>query len=78
MTRIIPGEKITAHTATFPARSYWYRHNKVEIDGKVLDGFIQYCHRANRVEVITCYKDACVTGTNIEWLTRMNGITEVK
>ena len=75
MTRIIVGEKIVTHTSTFPARRYWYRHNRVEVNGTVLEGYIQYRHKSGRVETITCFHDSCVLGTNIEWLKRMNGVS---
>ena len=67
---IIPGEKIKMF-------GYWYRHDTVEIDGKVL-GYIQVRHYHKRgrwparTESITCFKNACVLGTDVGWLIRMN------
>jgi hypothetical protein len=69
---IIPGEKITAYTSTFPSRRYWYRHDRVIVDGVTLEGFIQIRSRDGRVETSTCYKDSCVMGKQVEWLVRQN------
>lgn len=75
---IIPGKKQTSYTSMFPSRRYWYRHDKVEVNGTLLDGFIQtkcrnYGKRiGTRVETITCYGDACVMGQSVDWLIRMN------
>ena len=66
------GHEITAYTATFPARRYTYRHNTVYADGVKLEGFVQIRFRHGRMDVITCFGDCCVTGSNPEWLYRMN------
>lgn len=75
--RIIPGEKQTSYTNTFPACRYWYQHSKVEVNGIVLDGFIQTKHTSSkrfgsRVETITCYGNSCVMGQSVDWLIQMN------
>ena len=53
----------------------WYRHDKVIVDGKELDGVIQVRTngRGGR-ESITGYGAACVLGSDWRWLARQNGI----
>ena len=56
----------------------WYRHDKVEVDGKTLEGYIQVRKRTygsrigKRIETITCFKGSCVLGHDVNWLIRMN------
>lgn len=66
------GPKIMAHTPTFPSRKYWYRIRTVTVDGILLDGHVQVRHRDGRTDVMTCYKNSCVLGQQIDWLIRMN------
>jgi hypothetical protein len=73
----IAGETITTHTATFPARRYTYRHNTVYADGVKLQGFIQVRFRHGRMDVLTCFGDCCVTGSNPQWLYRMNAAAKL-
>jgi hypothetical protein len=73
--KLVPGDKITAYTSTFPARRYWYRHDAVEVDGKRLDGYIQVRSRGKRIESITCFQNSCVLGSDVNWLRRMNSKT---
>lgn len=77
MLRVIPGERITAYTSTFPSRRYWYRHDTVTFNGVKLDGFIQVTRIHGHIRAITVYKDSCVIGRDPEWLACMNGITAV-
>lgn len=69
------GEQITSRWGQ------WYRHDVVMVDDKPLEGHIQVRRRyygkriGHRMDTITCYKDSCVCGHNIEWLARQNEIT---
>lgn len=71
---IVPGEKITAYTSTFPARRYWYRHDYVILGspGVALKGCIQVRYECHRYSVITCFNNFCVVGYSVDWLIRMN------
>jgi len=71
------GEKQTGYTNTFPARRYWYRHDKVLANGVELEGFLQtkgrqYNRYGERIETITCFRQACVMGAQLDWLFTMN------
>jgi hypothetical protein len=55
----------------------WRKRLIVYIGEKRLEGFIQVRRRFKREDVITCFNDRCVMGSNWEWLARQNGI-EVK
>ena len=56
----------------------WYRHDRIKVNGKLLEGSIQVRERtfgsklSRRIDTMTCFKDACVRGHNIVWLIRMN------
>ena len=60
----------------------WHRHDRVVVDGMELRGFIQVKERrrivfgrdlgGTRIEVVTCFCQACVHGSNPEWLIRQN------
>lgn len=68
----------TIRTFEFPYRG-WCRHDRVEIDGKVLQGFIQVrCRPARkslqRIEATTCHDSRCVMGASYTWLAGCNGI----
>jgi hypothetical protein len=62
-------------------RGDWYRHDRVEVNGKVLDGFIQVRRRKpsfpripTRIEASTCFGGGAVMGSDWEWLARQNGV----
>lgn len=56
----------------------WYRHDAVHLDGKPLEGFVQVRRKyfgkriGHRIETITCFKNSCVMGRNLEWLAKQN------
>lgn len=60
----------------------WYRHDKVKIDGKELEGSIQVRRRYIRfgrikrheMDSLTCFRGGCVIGNDWTWLAKMNGI----
>ena len=66
------GERITTYTSTFPARRYWYRHDLVKLDGRVI-GRIQTRERFGRVDVMTTHDKSatCVIGKDTDWLVRL-------
>ncbi len=70
--KVVAGKRITAYTSTFPARRYWYRHDTVLADGVLLVGRVQVKSIGKRIEVITCYKNSCVLGRDLDWLERQN------
>ncbi len=61
----------------------WYRHDTVAVDGVPLEGFVQVKEsrlvilgrdmKQNRIEVMTCFRAACVLGRDPSWLVRVNG-----
>lgn len=69
------------HGQTITSRwGQWYRHDKVIVDGKPLDGFIQVRRRyygkriGHRIETTTCVGNACVMGHNVDWLIRNQSV----
>ena len=64
-----------------------YRHDKIEIDGRRLEGHVQIKVRrthkqpsgeyATRTEVITCYRGTVVRGHDIAWLAQQNGMLDL-
>jgi hypothetical protein len=71
-TKIIVGEWQIAYTSTFPARRYKYRHDRLQENGELLDGFVQVRVKFGRTEVITNYGNSCVMGRNHDWLRAQN------
>ena len=68
--RFIKGEKIRNWGG-------WYRHDKVIVDGKELEGFIQVRTngRGGR-ESTTHFRNACIMGDNWAWLYAQNQLVE--
>lgn len=71
------------HGQTFKSRwGQWYRHDKILIDGKELEGSIQVRRKYIRfgrikrheVDVLVCFRNGCVIGDDWPWLAKMNGI----
>ncbi len=68
--------KLTAGPTYKTRWGQWYRHDTVLLDGKPLEGFIQVRRRylgrrfGHRIESITCFRNTCVMGHNVEWLAR--------
>lgn len=82
--RIEKGEQIYHHGNHHPCRetgTIWYRHDKVFVGDRQLEGFIQVKERRliilgrdmkrNRIETLTCSPvGGCVPGSEPEWLLR--------
>lgn len=45
----------------------WYQHTFVIVNGKEI-GKIQYRYRNGRADIMTCFEDSCVIGSDINWL----------
>ena len=60
---IIPGRKIKTWGG-------WYRHDRVEVAGVLLEGHLQVRAAHGRVESTTHCRDRAVLGTAIDWLFR--------
>lgn len=54
----------------------WYQHNKVYVDGEVIQGFIQQTQLGDRSEFVTCFGSERVPGRQLDWLLRKNDILE--
>jgi hypothetical protein len=52
----------------------WYRHDTVLVDGIALEGSVCVKRRNKRTEYLTCFRSACVLGTDTQWLIRCNAL----
>lgn len=85
--KIVTGKTVKYHPASRESRETGtrsYRHDKIMIDGKELEGHVQVKTVRDRklpngrytakTQVITAYKGTAVLGHDVAWLAQQNGL----
>lgn len=53
-------------------RSWWWKHERIAVNGIELDGWLHTSYRNGRTTLSTCYGNGAVLGHDTLWLIRMN------